>query len=264
MKKFNALLVLSALAFSIPSFADEFGGVIDLKKEGKEFFGLSNKYLKSISSGEGISFSFQDSRSHYVERILISAIGEQSQFSFVKVYADGEEVATLGVPGKDPDYPIVIRGQVSNITLKAQDNSKVKILDFKLFTERKDYSSYQSIPRTQRSRYSMEQWGGKVLDIALEIENLRRIDTKITIEDVKTYVLPMKKIAFKLQASDNARDTRSLNTKGKARELVKSIDRSLELFESESFLLDQRYDMLILDLETIKQDIGDKYDINVD
>jgi hypothetical protein len=264
MKKFNALLVLSTLVFAIPTFADESGGMIDLKQEGKEFFGLANKYLKSISSGEGISFSFQDNRPHYVERLLISAIGQQSQFSFVKVYADGEEVATLGVPGRDPDYPIVIRGQVSNITLKAQDNSKVKILDFKIFTDRKEYSSYQGIPRTQRSKFSIENWGGKVLDIALEIENLRRIDTKISIDDVKAYVLPMKKVSFKLQASDNARDARSLHTKDKARELVGSIDRALELFESDSFLLDQRYDMLILDLETIKQDIGDKYDIKVD
>jgi hypothetical protein len=264
MKILNALLVLATLTTTLPSFADEFGGIIDLKKEGKEFFGLSNKYLKSISSGEGISFSFQDNRSHYVERILISAIGEQSQFSFVKVYADGEEVATLGVPGRDPDYPIVIRGQVSNITLKAQDNSRVKILDFKLFTERKDYSSYQSIPRKERSRFSLDQWGGKILDLALEVEFLRRVDNKISADDVMKYVLPMKKMAFKIQASDNVRDSRSLNTKDKAKELVKSIDHALELFESDSFLLDQRYDMLILDLETIKQDIGEKYDIKID
>jgi hypothetical protein len=264
MKNFKAFLLLTSMVLAVPAFADEFGGVIDLKQEGKEFLGLSNKYIKSISSGEGISFSFQDNRSHYVERVLISAIGLQSQFSFVKVYADGEEVATLGVPGRDPDYPIVIRGQVSNITLKAQDNSKVKILDFKLFTERKDYSSYQSIPKTSRSRFSIEQWGGKVLDLTLEVEYLRKIDNKLSIDDVQKYVLPLKKIAFKLQASDNARDVRSLNTKEKARELVKEIDHALELFESDSFLLDQRYDMLILDLETIKQDIADKYDIKVD
>lgn len=264
MKNFKTLLVLSTLVLSIPTFGNEANGIIDLKQEGKELFGLTNKYLKSISSGEGISYSFQDNHSHYVERLLISAIGQQSQYSFVKVYANGEEVATLGVPGRDPDYPIIIRGQVSNITLKAQDNSKVKILDFKIFTERKEYSSYQNIPRVQRTRFSIDNWGGKVLDIALELENLRRIDSKISINDVKSYILPMKKISFKLQASDNARDVRSLNTKDKARELVSSIDTALVLLESDSFLLDQRYDMLILDLETIKQDIGDKYDIKVD
>lgn len=264
MKKMPALLFLSALMFHAPAFSQEFGGVIDLKAEGKQFLGLSNKYLKSITAGESISFTFQDNRPHYVERLLISAIGQQSEFSFVKVYADGEEVATLGVPGRDPDYPIVIRGQVTNITLKAQDNSRVKILDFKLFTERKEYSSYNSIPRTQRSQFSIDQWGGKVLDLALEMEYLRRADTKLTLEDVKEYVLPLKKTAFKLQASDNARDTRSLNTKDKAKELVKAIDKSLELFEQDRFLLDSRYDMIILDLNTIKQDIGDKYDIKVD
>ena len=264
MKSIKCLVVLSTLSFFIPAYAQEYGGIIDLKEEGKEFLGLSNKYLKSISSGETISFSFRDNRPQYVERLLISALGKQPEFSFVKVYADGEEIATLGVPGRDPDYPIVVRGMVTNISLKAEDNSHVKILDFKLFTERKEYSSYQGISSKERSHFSIDQWGGKVLDIALEIEHLRRVDYKITQENVINYVLPMKKVAFKLQASDNVRDTRSLTTKDKARELVKSIDHALELFESDSFLLDQRYDMLILDLETIKADIADKYDLKID
>lgn len=261
MKKVNAFLVLAMLVSAQPAFSQA-TGVIDLKEEGKQFLGLSNKYTKTISEGQEVKYSFE--RPQYVERVLISAIGEQREFSFVKVYADGDEVGTLGVPGRDPDYPIVIRGNVSNLTLRAQNNSKVKILDFKIFTERKEYSNYNSIPRTQRSKYSMSDWGGKVLDIALEIEYLRKIDNKISLDDVRNYVLPAKKIAFKLQAADNVRDARSLNTKEKALELVRAIDSALSLFELDAFLLDARYDMLILDLNTIKQDIGEKYDINVD
>lgn len=260
MKKMNTFLLFISLLSVQPVFANN--GVIDLKDEGKQYLGLSNKYLKTISEGEGVTYTFE--RTQYVERILISAIGKQRAFSFVKVYADGDEVGTLGVPGKDPDYPIVIRGNVSNITLRAQDNSRIEILDFKIFTERKEYGSYSSIPRTQRAKYSMSDWGGKVLDLALEVEYLRRVDTKLSLEDVKKYILPAKKIAFKLQASDSVRDARSLNTKDKALELVGSIDTALLLLQQDHFLLDARYDSLILDLNTIKQDIGEKYDINVD
>ncbi|MFA6235881.1 MAG: hypothetical protein WC635_01030 [Bacteriovorax sp.] len=259
MKLMSSFLLLATLMTIQPSFAQS---VIDLKEEGKQFLGLSNKYLKTISEGQGITYSFE--RPQYVERVLISAIGEQRDFSFVKVYADGDEVGTLGVPGKDPDYPIIIRGNVSSLTLKAQNNSRVKILDFKIFTERKEYSSYNSVPRTQRAKYSMSDWGGKILDIALEIEYLRRVDSKISMEDVKKHVLPAKKVAFKLQAADNVRDARSLNTKEKALELVGAINSALDLFQLDAFLLDSRYDMIILDLNTIKQDIGEKYDINVD
>lgn len=189
MKLLSSFLLLATLTAIAPSYAQS---VIDLKDEGKQFLGLSNKYLKTISEGQGITYSFE--RPQYVERILISAIGEQRDFSFVKVYADGDEVGTLGVPGRDPDYPIIIRGNVSSLTLKAQNNSKVKILDFKIYTERKEYSSYNTIPRTQRSKYSMSDWGGKVLDLALEIEYLRRVDAKISLEDVKKHVLPAKRL----------------------------------------------------------------------
>lgn len=261
MKKMSSLLLLATLMTIQPAYSQSVG-VIDLKEEGKQFLGLSNKYLKTISQGQGVTYNFE--RPQYVERILVSAIGEQRDFSFVKVYADGDEVGTLGVPGRDPDYPIIIRGNVTNITLKAQNNSKVKILDFKIFTERKEYSSYNSIPRATRAKYSMSDWGGKVLDLALEVEHLRRIDSKVSLDDVKTYVLPAKKVAFKLQAADSVRDARSLNTKEKALELVRSIDKALELFELDAFLLDSRYDMIIIDLNTIKQDIGERYDINVD
>lgn len=55
-----------------------------------------------------------------------------------------------------------------------------------------------------------------------------------------------------------------MNTKDKALELVRAIDTALELFQLDAFLLDSRYDTIILDLNTIKQDIGERYDINVD
>lgn len=261
MKNIKTLLMLSTLAFSFSAFSAELASVIDLKQEGSEFLGLTNKYVKSIKNGEQISFSFNDNMPHYVERLMISAIGQQSNYSFVKVYADGDEVATLGVPGRDPDYPIVIRGNVSNISLKAQDNSSVKILDFKIFTERKEYVRYVSMPQSSRGALKLSGWGAKVLELALEIEGIRRVDSKISISDMERFVLPMKKLAFKLQASSMARDSRSLETRTMALEMIKEISKATDFLESDNFMLDQRYDSVSLDLETIKQDISERYDI---
>lgn len=255
---FKALVTLSVLTFAVNVFAG-LPPVIDLKIEGKKFLG--NEYIKTLDANENITFKFNDGRSHYVEQLMISAEGAQRDYSFAKVYADGDEVATLGVPGRDPDYPIVIRGDVSEIVLKVQDRSRVKILDFKIYTVRKNYSSYTTLERSIRRGYNVDKWGESMLDLVAEFQALSQ-GMNFGEDVFKKYLKPLKQAALKVQASDDARDARSLSTKKKAESLVDAIDAASPLFESDMMLMDTKFDRLGLDLQTIKQDIIEKYDLS--
>lgn len=255
MKNIKAFLALSVFSIALNAFA--IPAVIDLKAEGRGFFG--NEYIRTLDSNEQIVFRFKDGRSHYVEQIMVTAEGAQRNYSFAKVYADGDEIATLGVPGRDPDYPIVVRGNVSELVLKVQDRSRVKILGFKIYTERKVYSSYLGMGRDIRRGYNLEKWGLSILDLVAEFQ-IQSEGMQIG-DAFDRYLKPLKKVAIKLQASDNARDARSLSTKQKAVELLDAIDDAAPLFESDFMLMDSRFDRLGLDLQTIKQDIIEKYDL---
>lgn len=258
MKSIKQLITFALLILAINAFA-ALPPVIDLKVEGDRFIG--NDYIKTVDANESISYRFNDGKSHYVEQLFITAEGAQRNYSFAKVYADGVEVATLGVPGRDPDYPVVIRGEVAEIVLKVQDKSKVRLLRFKIYTERKNYSSYQNVPRSERRSFNTEVWGQKVLDLISEFQGLSR-NTTFGYEAFSKYLKDLKVAAIKVQASDNAHDARSLSTKKKAVLLVDAIDATMPLFESDLMLVDTRYDRLGLDLQTIKQDIIEKYDLN--
>jgi hypothetical protein len=255
--KFKSLLAVSIFTLAFNALAG-LPPVIDLKVEGQRFLG--NEYIKTLDANQSITFRFNDGRPHYVEQIMISAEGAQREYSFAKVYADGDEVATLGVPGRDPDYPIVIRGDVSEIVLKVQDRSRVKLLDFKIYTVKKNYSSYVGLERSVRRGYNVDKWGESILDLVSEFQFLSR---GMNFGDsFARYLIPLKKAAFKVQASDDARDARSLSTKKKAVALIDAIEAASPLFESDMMLMDARFDRLGLDIQTIKQDIIEKYDLN--
>lgn len=256
--KLKALITTSLICFAFNALAG-LPPVIDLKVEGKRFLG--NDYIKTLDANEHITFRFNDGRPHYVEQLMISAEGRQRDYSFAKVYADGDEVATLGVPGRDPDYPIIIRGDVSEIVLKVQDRSRIKILDFKIYTVRKSYSSYTGLERAVRRSYNVDRWGASIMHIIAEFQALSRgMDFGDNV--FQQYLRPLKLAALKVQASDDARDARSLSTKKKAEALINAIDAAAPLFESDMMLMDTRFDRLGLDLQTIKQDMIEKYDLN--
>ena len=65
------------------------------------------------------------------------------------------------------------------------------------------------------------------------------------------------------QASDNARDARSLKTKDKAKLLVEKISNLMPSLSTDEIMLDSRYNSLILDLMTIAEDVQEKYDIEL-
>jgi hypothetical protein len=243
------------LATSMSVFAD-----IDLKHG---FGGKPAKaYLRTLKSGQRVEINL--GRTQYVEELMIFAEGKQSRFSFGKVYADGQEIATLGVPGFDPDYPVVVRGNVKNIEVVASANSKFKILDFKVYTTRKNYNSYQRVPMSQRANFSIDNWGKHSLDAVYELYYLMRDQGLISHDDFINYIQPIKRAAVRTQASDNARSADSLKTYKKAKALADALIDAQPIFDKVMSTLDRNLDSLAIDLMTIKEDISEKYDIDLE
>ncbi|OUR98670.1 hypothetical protein A9Q84_04450 [Halobacteriovorax marinus] len=253
MKKLIIGTMLLATSMSI--FAD-----IDLRNgfNGKP----AKSYLRTLKAGQRVSIDL--GRSQYVEELLIFAEGRQSRFSFGKVYADGQEISTLGVPGFDPDYPVVVRGNVRRLEVVASANSKFKILDFKVFTTRKNYNSYHRVPMSQRANFSLDNWGKHTLDAVYELYYIMRDQGLISQDDFLTYIQPIKRAAVRTQASDNARAADSLKTYRKARELADALVDAQPIFDKVMSTLDRNLDSLAIDLMTIKEDISEKYDIDLE
>ncbi len=228
-------------------------GLIDLKDG---FNGQSKRhFIKTIKDGDSVVVNFD--RPQYIESILISATGKQRAYSFGKVYADGEEIATLGVPGRDPIYPVIVRGQVSQLTVFATEGSKFKIDNFKIYTASESYRSYSATPFSQRANYGISQWGEEVLAIMFELD--RVYDLSLSSE--RELFKELKKSAMKLAASERVREARSFKTFKKAKKLVEIVE-TLEaiLLNNDLFIFDFHADRLLLDLMTVKEDINEEYD----
>lgn len=248
MKK---LILASFLAMS------SMAGLIDLKDG---FNGQSKRhFLKTIKNGDSVRVNF--ARPQYVESILISATGKQRAYSFGKVFADGEEIATLGVPGRDPIYPIIVRGRVSQITVFATEGSKFKIDNFKIYTANSSYSSYSARPYSQRAEYGISEWGEEVLAIMFELDRL--FDLSVSRE--KEQFTNLKKTAMRLAASEKVREVRSFKTYKKAKQLgtiIQELDQLL--LDRDIFIFNFQADRLLIDLLTIKEDIVEEYDFEME
>lgn len=253
MKKFLALTMILGSIFA--AHAD-----IDLKDG---FNGQpARDFIKTLRANERIEVDF--GRARYVEDLMIFAEGRQRRFSFADVYADGELISTLGVPGFDPDYPVVVRGNVRKIEIVARANSRVAIRDFQIFTTPKTYNSYVRLPRAARAGYSIDDWGKHVIESVYEMYYLMCSKGLITQDEYIAYIQPMRRLAIRTQASDDARDAESIRTYRKARELAESIKAAEPLFERTLMVMDQHLDMISIDLLTIMEDISEKYDFDIE
>lgn len=252
--KLKRIFLIPLLLLTINAFA-RIPAVIDVKVDNNNY---GNDYFKIIKTNESIKFRFRDGRSHYIDQMLISTNGGVEEDSFAKVYVDGEVVATLE---QDKTYPVFIRGNVSELVIELKRRSQIKILDMKIYTARKSYFSYTGLERSVRERYDVLKWSKSILDLVCEFQILSQ-GLKFG-EDVYTkYLLNLKRAAFEVLMSDNSRDARSLITKKKAENLIDAIDAVAPLFESDYMLMDSRFDRLGLDLQIIKKDMIEKYDLN--
>jgi hypothetical protein len=247
-------LILS-LVICCLSFGASFAQIIDLADG---FNGKSRGYyLRTLKSGQSVHVRFPHG-AQFVDTIRVAIEGKQRRYSFAKVYADGQEVGTLGIPGRDPAYPITIRERVSSIEIVAEQGSRFKINSFKIFTQRRAYQKYSH--RRISGTYSLSQWGTDVLNIVHEL----KMYVPIYSGAARGLFLNLKKTAIRVEANDRIRDPRSLKTLRFARELVANIQAVEDyLFESSNFIVMGQIDYLLLDLLTIKEDIIERYDLGL-
>lgn len=237
-------LPLTLLVFST-AFAAH-AGVIDLRAQGKTGTFCPTQELTYNLSADN----------NYVEKMLVSADG-RGRSGFIRVYADGEFVFNIGVPGTDPDYTFRIRRNVQNITLKFEETCSA-VHDVKLFTsgEAKAPSDYKAYNWQNHNGYS---WGVELLEIVRSL-SVDFFDQPDFMNDLYPRVLlPMKKIALLESVSESVRDERSMITGVRALRMAKII------VDNEAFLdqllTKRKYDYLVRDLLRIKEDILERYDV---
>jgi hypothetical protein len=268
----KSILIVSALMLSSPmAFAKGDPSVIDLSSpDAIGFFHWlirDNPYLHTFEAGEESSFEFKDHRPHYIDRIVINAEGRSSAFGFVKVYADGEEINNLGVPGNDPSYGFRVRGMTREIKLRF--DSRIKISAFQIFTHADNYTPYTGIPRDERQAFGLRDYGLAAMNLVNHLLYNIQNDPRFSEDEVSSltdlYLAPIKRVAIMEEASARARDVRSTDTAKKANALIKAIRNAKALLDDNRLVMtaDNQDDQMVLDLETIVQDIANKYDIEL-
>lgn len=182
-----------------------------------------NQYTGWYYSGSTLSHNFGTRT--YIERILISAEGSQS-FAKASVYADGELISVMGVPGRDPEYPMLVRKAISSLVIKFEGSVRIK--DLRVFG-----SGFES-RFGEGSQFSRSQFLGDVETPAgvanLVLSTVAALQETASDADFRLYLLPLRKSALRLAAKGGGRPFLSSNTQAQAKDLIAKISAS------ESFL----------------------------
>jgi hypothetical protein len=195
-----------------------------------------------------------DTSGRYVERILISAEGIRND-GFIKVYADGELIHNIGIPGYDPDYSFRVRRNVKNISMKFEQTC-ARILDGKIFSPSAAPASYR---RYEKAHVRNDNWGSEFLEISRSLSKDLQFEPDFTSNLWPNVLLPMKKIAILQSASEQVRDERSLITAHRSLRIAKIIIDQDALLDR--LMANENFDYVIADLLRMKEDILERYDV---
>lgn len=195
-----------------------------------------------------------DTHGKFIERMLISAEGIRRD-GFIKVYADGELVHNIGIPGYDPDYSFRVRRNVKNISMKFEETCAL-IRDGKIFSPGQAPASYRPYrPEQMRT----ENWGAEILEIQRSLTADLQYEPDFRSNLWPKVLLPMKKLALLENASELVRDERSLITAQRALKIAKIIKDNDALLER--LLSNENFDYVVSDLLRMKEDILERYDV---
>ncbi len=160
---------------------------------------------------QGQRLNYNMSQPTFVEKLHIDAIGSSS-FQDAQVYADGEFVGNMGVPGRDPYYPIVIRKKVQNISIVF--NGSIQIQNISIDCNQ---APFQSGLRTN-DESSPAGLAESVLNVVAALQ------TTTTDAQFKQYILPLRKAAIRLAASGGGRPLLSGKTQARAVTMITAIN----------------------------------------
>lgn len=238
-KALPIVLVALTTSFSV------FSSTIDLSSEG-----VTGRFCPS----QELSYNLK-AEDNFIEKMLISAEGIRNS-GFIKVYADGELVHNIGVPGRDPDYTFRVRRNVNNITLKFEETCSI-IHNAKIFTVSNNAPA--GYRRYHRESVANDNWGAEFLEIvkSLSYDLYERPDFMDSL--YPKVLLPMKKIAILETVSETVRSERSLITASRALQMAKIISDNDKFLDE--LLTKGRFDYVVRDILRIKEDILERYDV---
>ena len=170
------------------------------------------KYSGWYNQNNPITIRF--SQPTFVDKVITDMVGH-NRFTEVHVYADGEYVANLGVPGHDPRYPIVVRKRVSKIEFVFHGSVRVDSLSV--------YGNYGEVKK------SLDQFGfngdmntpsGMATSALIAIEEL---ESQVIDSSWRKYLKPIRQAALRLQAVSQGRSEFSEVTRNRAIVLLQAI-----------------------------------------
>lgn len=171
-------------------------------------------YWKTGWYSTGSTLMHRFDKPTYVERMLISAEGYRN-FAKAYVYADGDMISLLGVPGRDPEYPVVVRKTVSSIVIKFEGD--VRILDFRLYVGSSVRDSYHRYEFGHME--TPADLGKAVINVIADLQET------VSPANFNQFLLPLRKSALFLSAKGQGRPLLSDNTQQQARLMIQQIKR---------------------------------------
>jgi hypothetical protein len=231
--------------FLVLSSSFALASTIDLAQEGR---------VGSFCPSQELSYSV-NSNDNFIEKMLVSAEGIRNS-GFIKVYADGELIHNIGVPGRDPDYTFRVRRNVNNLTFKFEETCS-RIHNVKIFTV--NDRAPMGYHRYHRESIANDNWGAEFLEIVKSLSMDLYDRPEFMNQLYPKVLLPMKKIAILEDVSESVRDERSLITAVRALKMAKVISENEKFLDQ--LLISGRFDYVVRDLLRIKEDILERYDV---
>jgi hypothetical protein len=202
----------------------------------------------------GDEHTFQLSGRPYVERMVVTTEGIRND-GFIKVIADGREVQNIGVPGYDPSYSFRVRLPIDQLRLKFEGTC-FKTSEVQLYVDRPAPSGYR---RYVRANVQNDNWGDEVLAIVNSLTE-ELVSFESSGGELWSKVLkPLKRQAMITGARESVRHSQSLYTARSALELAKMISSNQPFLDS--LLFGSKFDFVVKDVLTIKEDILERYSV---
>ncbi len=218
--------------------------VIELPLDGKAL--LQHEHVIIARGKDHLSLKFKDGQEHYVENLEVRMLGDDA----AKVVIDGGYTATVGGVGKEQDYPMVVRANTLEITVRSVADKPARVESLKINTRKHIYSSYQNLSRKQRQEILLKGVGEQLQSLVDEFIVLST-GRPFAHDVFRRFLRPLKQAALQVQ--------RKPQDAKEAPGLLKAIEDASLLFESDIMSLDGRYEILSRDLLAIKKDLVRKY-----
>jgi len=215
---------------------------------------ISNAATRSVSlnhltgwysQGQRLTHNF--SQPTFVEKLHIDAIGSRS-FQDAQVYADGEFVGNMGVPGRDPYYPIIVRKKVQNIMIVFNGSIQIQSLSIDC-----NESPFQSGLRS-----SDDSTPAGLAESVLNV--VAALQTVTTQSQFNSYLLPLRKAAIRMAASGGGRPLLSTRTQARAVVMINainSVEGFLDELTNNTYYVDS-----VQTLMFVKERLQSMYEIN--